>query len=462
MNKFIKCYLILLLVAAFGTGCEGIIEPSVDQEKETEGAINTADDLEAFVLGAHDVLNEFELYGRDFYVSADVMSDNAWSNENSGRFIPQRDFNFTENNSYAADAWQHFYEVIANANIVINAELEESGPRVDHIKGQAYGLRAFSHMNLLLAFGQQFVEGGSEGIPYITTYNEGNLYPARESASEIWSKIVADFETAVSMMDPQFDSEATTFGYYAAKALQSRLYLYTGDFSAAISAADEVINSGNYSLVPASGLVEAWASGSGPNSIFELAFTGTDRLGTDNIARIYLDTNYGDVEVTQDLYDAYDDSDVRKELFTVDDSGDYVSYRVTGKYVDELGTDNVRIIRYAEVLLNKAEALARSGSEGEALTIINNLSAQRGSSWVYSSGSPENVLAERRLELAMEGHRLYDLARHGRDIRNVTIPENFNRFNDENDLPFGDYRFALPIPRAEINANPNMTQNQGY
>src|SRR5690625_5368612 len=90
---------------------------------------------------------------------------------------------------------------------------------------------------------------------------------------------------------------------------------------------------------------------------------------------------------------------------------------MTGKYRDELGTDNVRIIRYAEVLLNKAEALVKRNNAGdreEALSIINELSAERGSSRVYSEATPENVLAERRLELAMEGQRLFDLARQDR------------------------------------------------
>src|SRR5699024_8540388 len=117
------------------------------------------------------------------------------------------------------------------------------------------------------------------------------------------------------------------------------------------------------------------------------------------------------------------------------------------------------------VLLNKAEALSKrnQGSDREeALKIINELSAERGSSRVYSEGTPENVLAERRLELAMEGQRLFDLARHGLDVRNVEIPDGYNRFNSGEDLPFGDYRFALPIPNAEINANGNMRQNHGY
>lgn len=464
-NIFNYTLVLLLLAGIFATGCENILEPSVDQEKLTEEAIETQDDLQAFVYGAHDILNRTALFGRDFYVSPEVMSDNAWSNENSGRFVNQRDFNFPVTHGYPALAWSNFYQAISNANIVINSGFE-GGAQTDHIIGQAYALRAFSHMNLLLAFGQQYVDGGdaAHGVPYVTTYNEGELYPPRAPIATVWDNIGADFQTAVNMMDSSFDSDVSTISYYAVRALQSRFNLYTEDFDAAIAAADEVINSGEFVLVPAGSFVDSWAAGTGPSSIFELAFTDTDRLGTDNIARILRDSNYGDVEITQDLYDAYSEDDVRRDLITADLDND--RYRMTNKYVDELGTDNVRLVRYAEVLLNKAEALSRrnQGTDRiEALTIINDLSAERGNGIAtYTEGSLENVLAERRLELAMEGHRLYDLARNGLDIPNPATPAGFVRFNDGDDLPFGDYRYALPIPNAEMNANPNMVQNSGY
>ncbi len=464
MMKLIKYSLVLLLTAGFLASCENILEPSVDQNIPTEEAINDVQDLQSFVLGVHDVLNSVGLYGRDFYVGPDVMSDNAWSNENSGRFINHRDFNFPVTHGYPAGIWNNFYSAIANANIVINAELEESGAMVDHVKGQAYALRAFSHFNLLLAFGQQYVDGGdpAHGVPYVETYDDGNFFPERDPIADAWASIEDDLNTAANMMSPDFDTGVTNIGYYAVKALQSRFYLYTEDFDAAIDAADEVIGSGLFDLVPADNLVSAWASGSGPSSLFELAFSETDRLGVDNIARILRDTNYGDVEITEDLYNAYDEDDARRDLLT--DEGDG-RYRMTGKYVDELGTDNVRLIRYAEVLLNKAEALARSenvADQAEALIIINEISSERGSNTVYTEGTPENVLAERRLELALEGQRLFDLARHEMDIPNPPTPAGFARFNDGQDMPFGDYRYALPIPNAEMNANPNMRQNEGY
>lgn len=463
MNKYLKTLFVLLLSAGIFYSCDSVLEPSVDQEKLTEEAINTVDDLQSFIYATHDIYNRISLYGRNFPVSLEVMSDNAFSNGRSGRFVGQSQINFTVQSGYASGVWNGFYAAIANSNIVINAEADLSGPEVDHIRGQAYAMRALSHMNLLLHFGQQYVSSGdpANGVPYVTTYNEGDLYPERDPISTVWSNIVDDFNTAANLMDPSFDGDVAIINYNAVKALQSRLYLYTEDFGAAIAASDEVINSGQYGLVDAGSYVDAWASGTGPSSIFEVGFIESDRAGNDSIARIYRDTNYGDVEATEDLYTAYGAGDVRLDLFDV--NGD--EYRMAFKYVDELGSDNVRLIRYAEVLLNKAEALARRNQgtdRADALLIINQISSERGSGTTYTAGTPENVLAERRLELAMEGHRLFDLARHGLDISNVFVPARGQNFNEGNDIPFGDFRYALPIPNAEINANPNMTQNEGY
>ncbi len=461
MKNYIKYLVVLLFIAGVSSGCEDFLSPSVDQNKPTDTAVQTVEDLESVVYGSYDDLNRVELYGRDFYVSAEAMSDNAWANNNSGRFIAQDQFNFTVNSGYALGVWDVFYETIAGANLAIGADLESS-TEVDHLKGQAYAIRSLSHMNLLLAFGQQYVAGGdaSNGIPIKTEYltadeAEGDDFiPSRDAIADVWAAVESDLNTAVSMLDESSDV-ATEMDYWAARALQTRYYLYTGQYDAVIPIAEDIINNSGYSITAADALVDSWETGSGPNSLFELAFTSTDRLGTDNIARIYRPTNYGDVQVSSDLYNAHQADDVRLDLYNA--AGD----RMMSKYSDELGSDNVRVIRFAEVVLNYAEAIAAggSGAQESALDALNRVADNR-----YDNGSPytapvsvDDVLLERRLELAMEGHRLYDLLRTGRDIE----------VGDANSartqlIPADDYRVALPIPDAEIRANSNINQNEGY
>lgn len=464
--KNITKYLVVLLVAAGVTsGCESFLSPSVDQNKPTETAIESVSDLEAVVYGAYDDMNTVELYGRDFYVSGDAMSDNAFANNNSGRFLGQDQFNFTVNSGYALGVWDGFYEVIADANLAIGVDLDSSA-EVDHLKGQAYAIRALSHMNLLMAFGQQYVAGGdpSNGVPYKFEYltadeAEGeDFIPPRDAIADVWANVEADLNTAVDLLDPSEDV-ATELDYWGARALQTRLYLYTEQYDQVVPVAEDIINNSGYSITSADALVEVWESGSGPNSLFELAFTSTDRLGTDNISRIYRNTNYGDVEATEDLYSAHATDDARLNLY----SSDGETHRMVSKYSDELGSDNVRVVRYAEVVLNYAEAIARgaSGAQETATEALNRLADNR-----YENGSPysltnpadvDDVLLERRLELAMEGHRLYDLLRTGTDIE---IGDGSSARSEV--IAADDYRVALPIPDAEVRANSNITQNEGY
>ncbi len=462
MKNIFKYTLALLLVAGINLSCNDFLEPSLNQNLPTEGVIQNADDLEATVLGTHSRLKGTALFGRDLVAGLEVSTDNAHSNGYSGRFLAQSQFNHTVNSSYASGIWNGFYAVIANANVAIHADVEDS-PEVKHYKGQAYALRAMAHMYLQLFFGQDF-SGGTLGVPYITAYNDGNLVPPRESSADVWTKIGEDFTTAVGLLDKSKGvGYAGIMNYYGARALQSRYFLFTGNFSGAVAAADDVINNSGLSLVDANNLAAAWASGSGPAGLFEVAQTSTDRRGNDSLARIYRASNYGDVEATGDLYFSYDANDARLGLMvdnTASQADNAGSYRMVGKYVDELGSDNIRIIRLAEVYLNKAEALARDNKPGQALPIINNLSAERGSNKVYATGSIDEVLEERRLELAMEGHRFFDLLRNGKNIPYIQTGQ--YDFVTGADIPFGNGRLSLPIPQAEMDANSSMKQNPFY
>lgn len=461
MNKLLKSTLALLLVAGMTVGCENFLEPSVDQAIPTETAIPDAAALSAVVLGAHDYMNNTGLMGRDFPVSMEVMSDNAWSNGNSGRFIAQSQINHTVNSGYAIGQWDGWYQVLSNLNLAINADLPSS-PAADHAKGQAHALRALVHMNLLMQFGQQNVSGGdaSLGIPYVTTYSEGNLYPARDPIADVWSKINDDFATGISLMDPS-QSDITVINYWAAKALQTRAFLYQENYAQVISIAEDVINNSGYSLTSADDYVAIWNGDSSPGSMFEMAYSESDRTGNNSIARIYQNTNYGDVEVTDELYNMHDDNDVRKALYSAEDEDPSdarpLNYRMVGKFVVELGNDNVPVVRFAEVVLNYAEALAATGNNAQALVQINSIAANRNAP-LHTSGSIENVWMERRLELAMEGHRFLDLVRTGRDIESVDPSQTIVGGT----VPAGSYLFALPIPQAEMDANSSMVQNSGY
>jgi hypothetical protein len=155
-------------------------------------------------------------------------------------------------------------------------------------------------------------------------------------------------------------------------------------------------------------------------------------------------------------------ADVRNQLYEVGTAGRGPRKVETTKYLGKNGAtnlDNVPVIRIAEVYLNRAEALATPGSsvlnQVAALADLNRILVARGLPIVALTGSAlyEEILRQRRIELAFEGHRFFDLKRLGRNL--VKGPH-------YNDVAFTDFRILAPIPQREADANPNIRQNFGY
>ena len=240
---------------------------------------------------------------------------------------------------------------------------------------------------------------------------------------------------------------------YTAKALESRVAIYFGDWNAAKSAAEAVINSGLYSIISAGDYVGSFGQDGSSNSIFELAYSATDNAGINGLGYIYRQGatgSYGDVQVLDEVANLYDAGDVRADILGYE--GDRL--RNMGKYPDLQGYDNVAVIRFEEVILNYAEALYETG--GDAMTQLNKITSNRGAA-AYTSVTKADILNERRKELIFEGFRYDDLLRTGSDIVKTSIQQNFLAT-----IPYGDPRMAWPIPRAEMDANSNMVQNTGY
>lgn len=449
MLRYIKISAAVMLLFGLGSCSKDFLEPHITTSKDVGTSVNTVGDLQALVKGAYDRMNESDYYGREYIVFGEVRSDNAFSNENSGRFLSPAQFSLTPTDAYAINTWEQIYQVIANTNIVINTEVENNdSDEVKYVKGQAYTIRALAYMDLLRLYGQQNA-GGDLGVPLVTIYNDPNIYPARATIEAVWDQIGSDLEAAVANMKAELDGDSPVeITSLAPVALQTRYYLYIGEYDNVIAAAEKVMD-GPYSIVDAASYEASWQADEAANSIFELAFTDTDNLSSNSLTYIYQDTGYGDIEVTDDLYDLYEPGDVRRTLFSVD--GDVV--RMVGKYQEY--QSNVPLIRYEEVILNLAEALAHD-SPADALPYLNLITANRNAT-PYVAATLENVRLERRKELAMEGHRYFDLMRYEQAVPFV---DNDQKFDE--DIPFGDTRLAFPIPAGEISANPNVEQNKDY
>lgn len=445
----------MALVVAISSCTTEDLEPTLAQSKSVEQSVNNVDNLFSILKGIHSLMSGSGYYGQDVIITNEVRSDNAFSNGNSGRFTTESQYLYNDNSDLI---WNNAYEVIANANIIINADLETLEGDLDygrHIQGQAIAIRALAHFDLLREYGQQHTDGGDLGVPIITEYKGEDLFPSRNTIDEVKAAVYSDLETAFSMMDSQYFISNVYISKYAAKALESRVAVYFGDWSRAVSAAEEVINSGLYSIIPAASYVSSWTGDGGSNVIFELAASQVDNAGINGLAYIYQinpdGSGYGDVVATQEVLDIYEDSDVR--LGILDTEGDFI--RNVGKYPDNVNfTNNIPLIRYEEVVLNYAEALLETG--GDALTELNKLPANRGAS-LYTEATKDNILLERRRELIFEGFRYDDMLRTG-----MSAPAIGTNGIVIETIDYPSYLFAWPIPLSEMNANSNMVQNDGY
>lgn len=485
MKRLIYSILTIAVFVGFFSSCsEDALDPTLMQDKNLEENINTAGELNAVLLSAYNRLTTTPYYGRDVIIYGEVMSDNTYANGASGRFLEPARMDMGADVAYPEDTWDDIYSMIASANTIIKQnpdELEGDANAIRHDIGEAYALRALGHFDLLKFYGQQHVDGSDLGVPYkeeiifdITDLSTEERYPSRNTVEEVKQLIESDIATALDMMSEDNNDNYQYLTTYGVQALKSRVALYFGDWQDVVDASEAIINSGDYSIVPAANYVQYWQSDGGVNSIFELAFNGTDNRGINGLENMYRYDAYGDVAVLMDLASIFDSTDVRMmgQLTQPNLDGEPVTVnmigwgaqtgflRNNGKYPDPNYNDNVPIFRYEEIILNYAEALYELGQDGingnSALDYLNMIPENRNAT-TYSTIDKDNILQERRKELCFEGFRFHDLARTGRDIPLVD-PDNQTHGGPD----YGTYHYAFPIPEEEVNANVNMVQNQGY
>jgi hypothetical protein len=203
----------------------------------------------------------------------------------------------------------------------------------------------------------------------------------------------------------------------------------------------------------------------GMETLFEVSFDGINYLGSDALAYLYDQSGYGDMLSTTGLYDDYSATDIRRDLIIDAVRGGDVhavnKYPNTNTSSDK---DDTKVLRFTEVKLILAEAYARTQHPVDALIQLNEVATDRDPDFLgyVSTGDAliNDILDERRKELAFEGDRYYDFYRLSLDIdnRGSEFPSGARSF------PASIFRRILPIPQSELdnNHNPGMTQNEGY
>jgi len=476
---------LIILALSFGSCKKSFLEIDPAQQTSVDMVVIDLPSTKAAVMGTYGLLQSAAYYGRSLVVLPDLMADNMYiSRRNSNRYTSYDQYITTVNDGTASGSWNIMYRTIVNANIIISKGEKLSLPESEtgelkHLIGEAYTLRALAHFDLLRLYAAPYnasADAGHIGVPVVIksgTSKEDVISPGRNTVKEGYTQIVTDLQKAVTLLPAAapIGFSASNRGHithYAAKALLSRVYLYMGDWANAEAMATEVISSNKYTLLTNANYAAGSANFRTQNNaegIFEVQFTPTDNLAQDALCSFLLQgASYGDGLATDDLYNLYKTTDVRRNFMAKSkrsgSGGEDPAFVIT-KY-NNIATyeEGVKVIRLSEVYLIRAEARAKQGKDALAaadLDVVAKRADTAKPTTTETGTALQNlILVENRKEFAFEGHRLFDLTRHKQGFTKyrtggILIP-----------IENTSLKTILPIPLAEMNSNPNMVQNAGY
>lgn len=433
----------------------------------------------------------------DFLVFTDTHSDNAYSGGSSNNLVTLEAQSQDADNTVIGRSWDKYLSYISTANIIIgNVDLvpDQSLTQTERKqwKAEAKILRAWIMLDMVRLWGEiplLLIE-----TPEITAENVEEiyplLYPERQPVEDVYAQIVKDLEEALPDA-PKVDA-ANKFFFSAslAKALLAKAYAEKPirDYDKVIRYCNEVEADG-FDLMPE--YSDLFATNDAKTdvryrntkeSIFEITYApgsgqwlwsmyGVNEL---NPTSTYNWAKY--LTPSRDLIRAFEkEGDKIRMLQTMvfaspswtNHYGKDDPYFYPFMYKLRNNASSIMKIRFADILLLKAEALVEQNKLNEAATQVNrvrnraklaNLVAEITASQDKMRDAVQN---ERRLELAFEGHRWFDLVRTGRVLETMnTLPS-----RDEGRRPsetVTEERVLFPVPQAQIDINPNLTQNKGY
>lgn len=474
-------------------GCTDFLSVNPQSELTQEAFPQSASDALLATNAAYTSLRNWHYHSGGFPI-LDIMSDDSHkgSNPNDAASTVGPYDNFTHNTSQDGlnRWWTTLYQGIRHANVVLEKvpAIQMDNNLKTRYLAEAHFLRGLYYFDLVRAFG---------GVPIVTT-SEPDLRVPRSSANDVYDLIITDLMTAIEglpLKSQYGDSDLGRATRGAAQALLARVYLFRGDFTNAEVYALNVINSGEYGLEPNFIDANGEAGEHGVESVFEIGAVSTEA----SIGNQYANTQgvrgnpnrgWGFNRPSIDLRNAFGNNDPRRQG-TIIELGDVIdgiviagdsstpdqlrdaqgnlleieSYNrkvwIAGLSTTTQFGHNRRLIRYADVLLMAAEAMNENGKSAQALQYLNQVRqrARQGNPNILPDITVTNqgqlrdiILNERRVELALEGHRFWDLVRTGR-ADDVLGPRGFIAGKHE----------LLPIPQSEIDlAQGSLEQNPNW
>lgn len=490
MKKFITptIFITIVISGIMFSRCKKFLDVDPAYTQDAENYFNTPADYEMALTGAYDLLQACSIYS---VWIGEIASDNTIAggeSVNDTEGLHQIDL-MTHGgvNTELRNIFRWNYAGISRANFILENKDNIEFTGKDVIIAEAKFLRALYYFDLVKFFGD---------VPLVIDKRLGAeeaIQTPRAPITDVYNQIESDLQDAIAVL-------ATTTPIVgratkgAAQSILGKVYLYQNKFTEAATQFDAVIASGTYNLIADYADLFSVANENHSETVFDVQYSGLEGGGYGCLSclegyagpgfhgiRQYNGPVYGDGNSynlpTQNLYDAFDPADPRRDLTVLDieafiaaqPSPADITYAIgagghTGfynnKYIKRQGEFglpdndltspvNYRMVRYADVLLMAAEAHFQTGNVGVASGFVNEIRTRAGMPSITVS-TLQDIWTERRLELACEGHRFFDLVRTNQAVIHI---DGFQVNKNE----------LFPIPQIEIDlAGGNWTQNTGY
>lgn len=447
MNKNIKHWLFIGATVAFMTSCDNQLDVKPTASIDESEALANSQAVEVTLVGAYDALSSSNLYGGAIQYSGDLLGDDA-EVRFAGTFTTLDELwrkTFTTTNAQTQATWLQAYTTINIANNVLSALDKVDASRKNTLEGEARFIRGLVYFDLVRLWAKTWGDGDPNtnlGVPLVITPTRGITdadYLPRATVAAIYAQVIEDLTKAETLLGNPSDTGFAS--KTAAQAILARVYLQQGKYAEARDAANRVITGNQFSLTDS--FAAAFSDATNDSEIiFKIIVNEQD--GANNMNLYYAPATYqgrGDIRVQNKHLNLYSSSDSRGTFFVRASGNTY-----TSKFLDQFG--DVPVVRLAEMYLVRAEANLRLGTSIGAtpLADVNRIRSRAGAEEL-TTVTVDNVLAERKFELAFEGEQIHDAKRLKRNVGT---------------LPFSDNKLVIPIPQREIDTNKSLEQNPGY
>jgi starch-binding outer membrane protein, SusD/RagB family len=446
---FISALLILFFAACDVLDVEPYHSIPADQ------AITNKADVESAINGVYSSLQAVGYYGRNYIVVGDLTADNlTWTGTTAG-------YNQIDNNSILADnvivegMWSAIYSTISRVNYamaalpgLVTAE-EITDAEKSAFEAELRFIRAMAHFDLARMFGPVPIRTA------VVTAEDDDLNVPRQALSEVYQAVYDDLEAAADDIRENIVRGKTSKAAVLALMARVKLFHYslTGDTDMLVDAAalsTEVID--DFGLTVEPDFSKLFDGNPNSESIFEVNFGEQDR---NRFAEYFFPTSLSgrrEFAPTEKLFDAFGEDDARRDVSIAFDGSNLYGI----KYHDiETGTDNVYVLRLAEMYLIRAEALVMLNDKlDEARDDINVIRERAGLEPITTTAPAQlekEIMDMRQLEFAFEGHRWFDLVRTGKAIDVL-----------EGIAEECQYLFPIPLGELLTNFHEGMYQNDCY